>query len=103
MTTKEVMSDRLLSAVSVYSDVAQKSMFGANGHCRDNKVFCMVTKNAEFAFKIDDATIYHSLIDEGAQAWSPRGSGSFGHWLMLESDCNDEKFAQWVEMAYSHI
>ena len=47
-------------------ETAPKRLFGAYGRSEENKVFVMITNNAEFVVKSDDSDQFEELQKKGA-------------------------------------
>lgn len=103
-SSQQLAHQNLQVATASLQDVIPKNMFGANGFSKNGKVFCMVTKNSEIVFKIDDEETFLTYIEMGGIRWSPHGK-PFGRWLELPSEqCQDEqRLQQWAQQAYQLI
>lgn len=86
--------------------VETKNMFGANGFCKNSKIFCMVTKDNEIVFKINNQQQYEQIKETySAVGWSPRKGKSFGLWLVLPSELNDnvDVVKEWATLSHRCI
>lgn len=101
---RETLVERLSDAVSILSDVTPKNMFGANGFAKGKKVFCMVTKDSELAFKVSDNQAHEYLSEQGGTPWSPHGK-SFGQWLRMPDNLLQSRTSmiEWAALAHGGI
>jgi len=98
---QQLARDKLQAATSMLHGVEPRSMFGANGFCKDGKAFCMVTKHSQIVFKVNDEVAFLAYIEMGGIRWSPNGK-PFGKWLELPPEqCQDSQIMQqWAQQAY---